>query len=147
MIRRTAAVALTALILALPSGAGALMSLRPGDVPPPFTLTELSGRAVASDSLAGGASVILFWSTWSPRSAEMFDDFKRHAATYTGKGLKIIAINIDGENLGAAQKAAIREYAATRELPFPVLVDENLKTYASWGVMAHPTEVVLNAGR
>ena len=98
--------------------------------------------------MAGGASVVLFWSTWSPRSAEMFDDFKRYAAAYAGKGLKIVAINIDGENLGPAQKAAIREYASTRELPFPVLLDEGLRTFSAWGVMAHPTEVVLDdAGR
>ncbi len=76
----------------------------------------------------------------------MFDDFKRHAAAYAGQGLKIVAINIDGENLGPAQKAAIREYAAARELPFPVLLDEGLETFSAWGVMAHPTEVVLDAG-
>ena len=122
------------------------MSLRPGDAPPPFALPDLAGKLVGSDALAGGASVVLFWSTWSPRSAEMFDDFKRHAAAYAGKGLKIVAINIDGENLGAAQKAAIREYAAARELPFPVLLDEGLTTFSAWGVMAHPTEVVLDAG-
>ena len=100
------------------------MNLRPGDAPPPFALADLSGRRVGSDALAGGAAVVLFWSTWSPRSAEMLDDFKRHAATYAAKGLKVVAINIDGENLGAAQQAAIREYAAARELPFPVLLDE-----------------------
>ena len=126
--------------------AEALMSLRPGDAPPSFTLPDLAGKHVGSEALAGAPSVVLFWSTWSPRSAEMFDDFKRHAAAYSGKGLKIVAINIDGESLGAAQMAAIREYAAARELPFPVLVDEGLKTFASWGVMAHPTEVVLDAG-
>lgn len=134
-----------ALALALPQGAGALMGLRPGDTPPRFALADLSGRGVGSDALADAAAVVLFWSTWSPRSGEMFDDFKRHAATYGPKGLRIVAINIDGENLGAAQKAAIREYAAARELPFPILLDEGLKTFSAWGVMAHPTEVVLDA--
>ena len=76
----------------------------------------------------------------------MFDDFKRHAAAYGAKGLRIVAVNIDGENLGAAQQAAIREFAAARDLPFPVLLDEGLKTFAAWGVMAHPTEVLLDAG-
>ena len=132
--------------LLVPGGAGALMNLRPGDAPPSFSLADSSGTRVGSDSLVGGASVVLFWSTWSPRSAEMFDDFKRHALAYAGKGLKIVAINIDGENLGPAQKAAIREYATLRELPFPVLLDDGLKTFAAWGVMAHPTEVVLDTG-
>lgn len=140
------AVSLVVISLLVPRGAGALMNLRPGDAPPPFALPDLAGRRTGSGEFAGAASVVLFWSTWSPRSAEMLDDFKRHAASYGARGLKIVAINIDGENLGPAQKAAIREYAAARELPFPMLQDEGLKTFAAWGVMAHPTEVVLDAG-
>jgi peroxiredoxin len=122
------------------------MNLRPGDAPPPFALPDLAGKQVGSETLAGAPAVVLFWSTWSPRSAEMFEDFKRHAAAYAGKGLKLVAINIDGENLGPAQQAAIRAYAAARDLPFPVLLDEGLRTFSAWGVMAHPTEVVLDAG-
>ena len=66
---------------------------------------------------------------------EMLEDFKRHAAAYGARGLRVVAVNIDGENLGEAQRAAIREYAAARALPFPVLLDEGLKTFAAWGVM------------
>ena len=147
MKTRTIATVLALLpLLLLPGRAEALMNLRPGDAPPPFVLSDLTGKQVGSEALAGAPSVVLFWSTWSPRSGEMLDDFKRHAAAYGGKGLKIVAINIDGENLGAAQKAAIREYAVARDLPFPVLLDEDLRTFSSWGIMAHPTEVVLDAG-
>lgn len=122
------------------------MDLRPGDVPPPFRLPDLAGNPVGSDGLADAISVVLFWSTWSPRSAEMLEDFKRHAAAYGDRGLKILAVNIDGENLGAAQRAAVRDFAAALDLPFPVLLDEGLETFAAWGVMAHPTEIVLDAG-
>jgi tetratricopeptide (TPR) repeat protein len=146
MIRRAIAGALTALVLTLPRDAAALMNLRPGDAPPPFALVDLAGNRVGSESLAGAPAVVLFWSTWSPRSAEMLDDFKRDAAAYATQGLRIVAVNNDGENLGAAQLAAVRAYAAARDLPFPVLLDEGLKTFAAWGVMAHPTEVLLDAG-
>lgn len=146
MTRRTALGLLTALVLTQPHTAAALMTLRPGESPPPFALADLAGARVGPEALAGGASVVLFWSTWSPRSAEMLVDFKRHAAAYAAQGLKIVAINIDGENLDAERRAAIRDYVAARGLPFPVLLDEGLKTFAAWGVMAHPTEVVLDAG-
>jgi peroxiredoxin/Flp pilus assembly protein TadD len=144
MIRWIAILALLALVPALPRGAAALMSLRPGEAPPAFVLSDLAGVPVDSAKLAGAPAVVLFWSTWSPRSAEMFEDFKRHASAYADKGLRIVAINIDGENLGPAQKEAIREYATGRGLPFPVLFDEGLRTFSAWGVMAHPTEVVLD---
>jgi peroxiredoxin/Flp pilus assembly protein TadD len=144
MVRRIAIFTLLALVTALPRSAAALMNLRLGDAPPGFVLTDLAGTPVDSAKLAGAPAVVLFWSTWSPRSAEMLEDFKRHASAYADKGLKIVAINIDGENLGAAQKEAIREYATGRGLPFPVLLDEGLRTFSAWGVMAHPTEVVLD---
>lgn len=146
MMRRTIVAALAALVLTPLHDARALMNLRPGEVPPPFVLPDLAGAKVGSESLAGGAAAVLFWSTWSPRSAEALDDFKRHAAAYAGKGLKIVAVNIDGENLGTGRVEAIRAYAAARALPFPVLLDEGLKTFSAWGVMAHPTEVLLDAG-
>ena len=60
MIRRMAIVALTALVLTLPRDAQALMSLRPGDAPPPFILADISGKRLGSESLAGSVSVILF---------------------------------------------------------------------------------------
>jgi peroxiredoxin len=145
MLRRIAVLALLVCSAAWPRSAAALMNLRPGDAPPPFTLPDLAGKPVGSATLAGAPAAVLFWSTWSPRSAEMLDDFKRHAEAYGPKGLKVLAVNIDGENLGEAQQAAIRAYAAARALPFPVLLDEGLKTFAAWGVMAHPTEVVLDA--
>ena len=143
---RIAVLALLALAAAQPRAAAALMSLRPGDAPPPFALPDLAGKRFESASLAGAPAAVLFWSTWSPRSAEMLEDFKRHAAAYGGAGLRVVAVNIDGEALGEAQRTAIREYAAARALPFPVLLDEGLKTFSAWGVMAHPTEVVLDAG-
>lgn len=145
MFRRAVASTLLVLALAQPEGAAALMKLRPGDVPPGFALSGLAGRPVGSETLAGAPAAVLFWSTWSPRSAEMLEDFKRHAAAYGDKGLRIVAVNIDGEQYGPERMEAIRVYAAARELPFPVLIDEGLRTFAAWGVMAHPTEVVLDA--
>jgi tetratricopeptide (TPR) repeat protein len=143
---RTVILGLSLLALLAPSRAGALMSLRRGDAPPPFVLKDLRGKTVGSDTLANAVSVVLFWSTWSPRSTDLLVDFRRHAATYGGRGLKIVAVNIDGESLGAEQKAAVRDFAAALDLPFPVLLDGGLKSFASWGVMAHPTEVLLDAG-
>lgn len=141
------ACALAALLLLSPRGAGALARLRVGETPPPIALPDLAGTTVATRELfAGAPAAVLFWSTWSPRSAEMLEDFKAYHEAYAARGLRVVAVNIDGEHLGAAQKAAVREYAAARRLPFPVLLDERLEVFAAWGVMAHPTEVVLDAG-
>jgi tetratricopeptide (TPR) repeat protein len=145
MSLRIAVVALAALVLALPGAAAALMTLRIGEQPPAFELADLVGKHVGSEALAGAPAVVVFWSTWSPRSAEVLDDFKRLATSYGVNGLRVVAINADAEHLGSSRLDEIRGFAAARELPFPVLVDDGLKTYGAWGVMAYPTEVVLDA--
>jgi len=144
MTRVLAALAVLGAV-AWPSSAAALMALGVGDAPPPFELPALDGATVSSGTLAGAPAAVLFWSTWSPRSAEMLADFARYQESYGPKGLRIVAVNIDAERLDEARRAAVRDYAASRGLPFPVLVDEGLRTFAAWGVEAHPTEVLLGA--
>ena len=54
MIRRAVFIALLAVALVLPRGAGALMSLHSGDAPPPFTLSTLEGKRVGTIINRGG---------------------------------------------------------------------------------------------
>ncbi len=145
MRRFSAAVALAAALL--PAGeARALRELGAGDAAPAFTLEALEGPEVSLADLAGSPAAVLFWSTWSPRSAEMLADFARYHEAYASKGLRVVAVNVDGEDFGPERRAAVRAYAEERALPFPVLIDDGLRTFFAWGVVAHPTEVVLDAG-
>jgi peroxiredoxin Q/BCP len=144
MFRRAAAFLF--LLLACPAApAGALMSLRPGDAAPAFALPDLSGGSLALGDLAGRPAVVVFFSTWSPRSAEVLEDFKAYHAAYATRGLAIVAIDTDGENLDAARTALVREYVAAHAPPYPVLLDGRLAAFAAWGVEAQPTEVILDA--
>jgi peroxiredoxin/Flp pilus assembly protein TadD len=122
--------------------AWALKHVAPGQSLPPFVLPDLTGKTVSRDSLRGSPSVIIFWSTWSPRSAEALEDFKAYHREQGPRGLKVLAVNVDGEHLSAERKREIREYASRMDLPFPVLLDEDLAAFAAYGVMAHPSLVV-----
>lgn len=136
------------LVLALVAGTTgecrALEGLKAGDPPPPVSLPSLNGKIYTAEYFSGHVGTLVFWSTWSPRSAEILDDFKRHHEAYGPEGLRVLAVNVDGEGLTPEEQRQIREFAATRELPFPVLLDEKLETYVSYGVMAHPSAVVLS---
>jgi len=134
-------------VLAVPAGkARALMDLSAGDLPPPFSLPTVAGKEYSLEYLAGGPGVIGFWSTWSPRSAEVLEVFRQHYDELSPKGLKFLAVNVDGENLSPARREAVRSYIAERNLPFPVLLDERLEAFSAYGIMAHPTVVVIDSG-
>jgi peroxiredoxin len=137
---------LCALVLLVPVSAQALEGLHVGDKAPLFSLADLSGAPHSLDALGERPRVVLFWSTWSPRSLEVLRDFRAIHERWAADGLAIVAINADGESLDAARRQAVREYAARLGLPFPVLLDSGLRTYAAYGVLALPSAVVVDAG-
>lgn len=144
MRRSLLSVALAALIfLSLFSPVLALRDIEPGQPPPPFTLADGSGRTLSLAHFSDSPGAIIFWSTWSPRSVEILEDFRTYHEEYAPRGLKVVAINVDGENLSTQRKADIRRYVEGMNLPFPVLLDENLEAFVAYGVMAHPSSVLL----
>ena len=129
--------------LSLTSPVRALRDIESGQTPPPFTLTDGSGRKLSLEHFSDSPGAIIFWSTWSPRSVEILEDFRLYHEEYASRGLKVVAINVDGENLNTQRKADIRRYVEEMNLPFPVLLDENLEAFVAYGVMAHPSAVLL----
>jgi tetratricopeptide (TPR) repeat protein len=142
--RLTAAALAAALCLLTPGSAGALKGVAPGAKAPAFTLADPSGKVLTLSSLAGSPGAIVFWSTWSPRSEEILEDFREYHRLYAEKGLRIVAVNIDGENLDYRRRQEVLSSIDDLRLPFPVLLDENLEAFAAYGVMAHPSAVVID---
>jgi peroxiredoxin len=136
--------ALLLLASALAPPASALKTVDEGMTPPPFALPDRGERTVSLEHLSGYPGVIVFWSTWSPRSAEIIDDMIDYHRRYADEGLRIVAINVDGENLDHRRREEIRRYTEEKDPPFPVLFDRSLEAFAAYGVMAHPSAVVVN---
>ena len=122
----------------------ALKTVSAGMAPPPFALPDRSDKIVSLEYLAGHPGVIVFWSTWSPRSAEILEDMSGYHRQYAPKGLRIVTVNVDGENLDHRRREEIRRYTEERDPPFPVLFDRNLEAFAAYGVMAHPSALVID---
>lgn len=138
--------ALVALVLLLPTAAPAIEGLHLGDRAPGFTLPRIGGGELSLDALGERTRVILFWATWSPRSLEALGDLRALHEQWGAEGLEIVAVNADGERLDAARAQAVRERIERLGLPFPVLLDADLGTYAAYGVLALPSAVVVDAG-
>lgn len=132
------------LAAALAPPASALKTVAAGMAPLPFALPDRGEKSVSLEYLSGSPGVVFFWSTWSPRSAEMIDDMVDYHRRYAAAGLRIVAINVDGENLDQRRREEIRRYTEEKDPPFPVLFDRNLEAFAAYGVMAHPSAVVID---
>ena len=133
------------LLLVAPVSSHALEGIGAGNEPPRFSLPTRDGALISSNAFAGGPGVIVFWSTWSPRSAEVLDDLRAYHEQWGAKGLKVIAVNCDKEHLSGADRQEVLRAAAQLRLPFPVVFDEGLRTYAAYGVMALPSTLILGA--
>jgi peroxiredoxin/Flp pilus assembly protein TadD len=133
-----------AFCLLVPPDAAALKDLGAGQKAPPFRLSDISGSTFTLEDFSGNPAAIVFWSTWSPRSEEVLEDFREYHRLYAEDGLRIVAVNIDGENLDYPRRTRVKSVIEEMDLPFPVLLDERLEAFVAYGVMAHPSAVVLD---
>lgn len=92
---------------------------------PEVTLTDLAGRPIALSQLHGQTVLIDFWATSCPgcvkEMPKLVDLYERNHA----KGFELLAVAMNYDD--AAQ---IRQFAADRKLPFPVVYDSS-------GAIAH----------
>jgi tetratricopeptide (TPR) repeat protein len=128
--------------------AATLQSLQVGAEAPDFFLPSLSGETRAFSELRGEKlTVVVFWSTWSRKSIPALERMDELYRRYADRGLSVIAINADGQTLDAKTLAAIRELKERKKIEFPILLDDHLRTFHDFGVIALPSMIVLGPDR
>jgi tetratricopeptide (TPR) repeat protein len=103
--------------------------------------TKVSSRTVIDDK---NLVVIVFWATWSERSLQELQALKEISLQAQDLPLKIIAVNVEGQQLTAAEKSKVVDLTKQMELPFPVLMDDGLKTFYEFGVIAVPSTAIVD---
>lgn len=142
MRRIYAGLALLGLLAGAPAVA-AFKYVEEGQRAPDFTLRSLGGSSVKlQDALGPKALVVVFWASWSPRSQPALDDLEALLKDRKDKGLAVLAVNVEHEAASAEELKAIAERAS--HWTFPVLVDEGLSVYSTYGVVATPSMAVLD---
>ena len=111
-------------------------------------LKEFRLDTVAGDSLSLAASrgekatLVVFWSTWSPRSTQLLGDLQRLFAEHGGSGLQILAINAEHAEWDPATLDQVVETVAAEGLTYPVVIDRDLSVYSEYGVVAMPSALL-----
>ncbi len=92
--------------------------LEPGAPAPVFSLRGLDGelhRVVGT----GGPELLFFWSVYCPNCKEAMPGLVDLYRRWAPRGLRVWAINVDGERFSNAVQAYVRGM----DLPFPVVYD------------------------
>lgn len=132
-------------VLCLPGAAFALEGLQVGMKAPLVRLKDLSGREVAlADQRDANAVVVVFWATWSDNSPAMLERLERLYRKHKREKLRVLAVNVEKQQIDPHDLAEIKKMVVRLGLSFAVLVDEGLKTFREYGVVAVPSTVVVD---
>jgi tetratricopeptide (TPR) repeat protein len=109
----------------------------------------LTGETVAWKPGEGGegpgACLIVFWATWSPRSLQLLQDLKGMAEQYAERDFKVFAINVDSERSDPNIQQTVTSLVKKLDPPFPVILDDQLKLFYAYGVIAVPSVAAVDA--
>ncbi len=128
--------------------AAAMGGLTVGTEAPDFTLPDTSGEVHQLSALAGEKlTVLVFWMSGSKKSQQALERARVFLERYRGQGLEVVAVNADGQTVSENSLEEIRAAAKRLGLDFPFLIDQGLKTFHRYGVIALPTMLILNKDR
>jgi cytochrome c biogenesis protein CcmG, thiol:disulfide interchange protein DsbE len=114
-------------------------ALRVGDVPPKFTLSDITGKVVEVPScFRGKVAVIHFWASWCPTCHGEMTALESLYGKYGGKGVTPCSIGI-----GEKRETAV-SYLRNMAVSYPVLLDPDSSTRKPFGIAGIPTYFVLD---
>ena len=88
-----------------------------------------------------GLTVVVFWGTWSPRSAKALELWQRFGDQYAQYGVQVITVNADHQHMEADDIEKVRQYLADHDISLPVIVDSELEFFNEIGVIVLPTSL------
>ena len=132
------AVTLSLLAAILFSGSALAKTASPSPHAPSFTLPTANGT-VCLDSLRGQTVLVDFWASWCGPCKQSFPWMTAMHEKYAGKGLQIVAINLDKDRKLA--DAFLDQHLA----PFVVAFDPSGKTAKAFKVWGMPSSYLIGA--
>ena len=107
--------------------------IEPAGIIDVWRLPGLDGGQLTSGDLARGATVVVVWSTWSPRCRDIVPRVNRLASAWGGRA-RVVTVNFQEE------PAAVREFLAGKGLAAPYVTKEELKIMLDAGRKAGAIE-------
>jgi len=119
-----------------------------GSVGEAFTLLGPAGESVSFPDRTSSdlrLTVLVFWATWNDYSERELKRLAELSPRWSTNGVRVVAVNVESSRSGEKELEIVREWLASRELPFPVAIDPNLDAFHAYGVVALPTTIVMDS--
>jgi len=103
-----------------------------------FSLRGLDGQTHQLSAYAGKVILVSFWATWCPECIFEMPSLQALSKALADSDFILLTINV-GED-----QERVRSFAQQHNLNFPILLDQDLKTYKKWPVLGVPTSFVID---
>lgn len=106
---------------------------------PDFVAKNLKGQDVKLSDFKGKVVLLNFWATWCGACIEEMASMQKLYSALREDGVEVVAVSIDRWN-----EDRIQEYVQSKNLTFPVLLDQDQKVRKQYHVMGLPTSYVID---
>jgi peroxiredoxin len=114
-------------------------AIRTGDTLPPFSATDLEGKAFSLASHKGSPVIVRFFLLDCPYCKADTPIFNKFYDKYRKKGLEIVYINNNGTN-----SDKVKKFADDLAVHFPVVFDPEGKIAKQYNIKAQPVALILS---
>jgi thiol-disulfide isomerase/thioredoxin len=122
----------------------ALDARRVEQAAPDWELKDLNGEAIKLSALKGQVVVLDFWATWCPPCREELPHIQALHGDYTGKNVRILAVNCEGAQDAASWEKIVRSFVLKNKYTFTIVNDLEYKVNEAYKVDAFPTVFVID---
>lgn len=131
--------------LLVPSATAAFKYLNEGmNLPAIEGIDTKTGEQVSIDVIFNEKKmvIVVFWASWSERSIEELEALKELYPTISEKPIQFIAVNVEGQNISGSKKQSLVDFINNMNIPFLSIIDDNLKIFNEFGVIAVPSTAI-----
>jgi thiol-disulfide isomerase/thioredoxin len=126
------------LFAALIASASPALAVEAGEAAPAFALPTAKGETVTLDKLKGQVVYVDFWASWCGPCKRSFPWMNDMQQRYGGKGLSIVAVNVDKKREDADK------FLAQTPAQFTIVFDPAGATPSSFAVKGMPSSYLID---
>ena len=106
---------------------------------PDFALKDLTDRTVRLSDFVGKIRIVNFWATWCPPCRKEIPHFQALTTKYGDRGVVIIGISVDQEELSTVQT-----FVESMKISYPILIADPAVIRAYGSVASIPTTFLID---
>ncbi len=114
-------------------------SERGGVLAQDFTLPTLNGSDIKLSDYKGKVVFLNIWATWCPPCRDEMSSMESLYRRLKGRNFELLAVSIDRDG-----EKVVRPFAIKYGLTFPVLLDQENKTYRLYGLTGVPESFIID---